>query len=540
MTGAVLKNLLQTAVAYPTKSRRRYQPFSVYKKSTNELLLKSSSDLDFLLALLQHLADVGVDLSPLILPNRWQLRLIASDVQRVHAGNNDNFDSLDPTLFYSKLYNCLTSMATANYSIYEQQRKTNRTIGNRKRKERSRNDNGRYHRTLEDLLLRTLLDSTSVAPTPLATINDSTNATISQSPTLQPSVSLAPTMLKTVAPLNKDDASQAAQDASEAAQDAQSAAEDAQHSGNEQAAQAAAAAAEAAKKAANATHTQAAGMYQTALLNGDGSLMVQTIAQCFQNPRYGLAVTNTTAQAYVFFDGSYYYRVNLTTPYLQIVSVNTAMPSATHPSLIADADYSDYILALMVLMFSMVGFLLLLQQVMGRNYQVIRPLYKFQRFLFDPMHHANATTRDGMLLDDNDDSIRGGQQSQAANLMKNVIPLSMGGLQSSLPRVSKRKKKNDDASDSANDEWGLGAGDDGLDMEMVECPVRLHADSLSETDVSVNALSRSSSTSNLANGDISRRMFRDPDLVDLPTLASSSKVAMPVGFGNGSQTLEED
>jgi hypothetical protein len=46
LTGAVLNDLLLTAVEY-AEQHRRYQPFAVYQQQTQKLLLRSSSDTDF-------------------------------------------------------------------------------------------------------------------------------------------------------------------------------------------------------------------------------------------------------------------------------------------------------------------------------------------------------------------------------------------------------------------------------------------------------------------------------------------------------------
>jgi hypothetical protein len=341
--------------------------------------------------------------------------------------------------------------------------------------------------------------------------------------------------------LDKDDANQAAQDASEAAHEAQTAAQDAQNSGNQQAANAAQAAAEAAQKAANATHNQAASMSQTALLSGDGALMVQTMAQCFQNPRYGLAVGNTTtALAYVYWDGNYFYQVNLTTPYIQLMPVTSPMPAAlqTRRSQVNDADYVDYVLALMVLMLTLVGFLLLLQQVMGRNYHVIRPLYKFQRFLFDPMHYQQMRTHEGIPLDD--ESSRGGGGGRAHRFAQDVIPLSMGGRMFADSPSPRRRRYENKTNKDESDRWANSDHVDEVEMMQVVAPSR----SMSESDLEL--LVGGGPELSLSNGSpnkivLPERLLRDPDLVDLPGLSSSSKVAMPVGFSsNGSQSIHSD
>jgi hypothetical protein len=184
MTGAVLKNLLQAALAYPLqRSRKRYQPFAVYRKSSNPqppqqpsnrsssgaspdesgsssssstasspqqqqqqppasevMVLRSSNDLDFVNALWLHLSEVGVELKPVILPIRWRVHLVASGIQKVAttaaaagALNGDPASSSTPegagaggavpmhtvADFYQRLYLCVEAMATANYSAFD-------------------------------------------------------------------------------------------------------------------------------------------------------------------------------------------------------------------------------------------------------------------------------------------------------------------------------------------------------------------------------------------------------------------------------------
>jgi hypothetical protein len=118
LTGAVLNDLLLTAVEY-AEQHRRYQPFEVYQKE--RLLLRSSSDTDFINSLWKHLANVGVELAPVIQPVQWQVRLQAESVDKVQAAPQaeNSVPRSQIADFYSQLYECLNAVATSNYSVYD-------------------------------------------------------------------------------------------------------------------------------------------------------------------------------------------------------------------------------------------------------------------------------------------------------------------------------------------------------------------------------------------------------------------------------------
>jgi hypothetical protein len=88
-----------------------------------------------------------------------------------------------------------------------------------------------------------------------------------------------------------------------------------------------------------------------------------------------------TTTAYLFWDGTYYYRVNLT-------ARDSTAASAVPPVLgIGRKHVVDWAIALLLAITAAVGCLLFLQQVMGRNLKVIRPLYRYQRWFFEPMRY---------------------------------------------------------------------------------------------------------------------------------------------------------
>jgi hypothetical protein len=126
----------------------------------------------------------------------------------------------------------------------------------------------------------------------------------------------------------------------------------------------------------------------------------------------------TTTTVYLYWDGSFYYRVNLTAPYIKVVPVTATMPHPPHADVYSGGgNFVDWTLALMILGLFAIFILLLLQQILGRNLRIIRPLYKFQRWFFDPLEH----TLDDMV----DDEMRG--HGTDYTFGEDVIPLSMGG-----------------------------------------------------------------------------------------------------------------
>jgi hypothetical protein len=87
-------------------------------------------------------------------------------------------------------------------------------------------------------------------------------------------------------------------------------------------------------------------------------------------------------------------------------------------------DFVDWAIALLLLACAAIGFLLLLQQVMGRNLKVIRPLYRYQRWFFAPTQFA---WKDIVGATDDNESISTRGVGQQYTFGEDVIPLSMGG-----------------------------------------------------------------------------------------------------------------
>jgi len=602
LSGAVLKNLLQAAVNYPTHSKRRYQPFTVvrrryddgddenendndkeegggdaeheggdnYKDDGNLVVLKSSNDVDFVEVMLEHLADVGVSLVPIILPTVWQVQLLATSIAKVPA---TDVRRADVARFYAKLYQCLESTITANYSAYGDTGEIPQLLssyhpyqgmvhpqpgddlrtggGGRRRKLQLRNRKRR--RRLDDY----------------ANANDTAPETGGAGDS------------------SVIDSTEAASEAQQAASEAQSAAQAAEDSGNEQAAEAAQAAATAAQKAAESTNEQAALARQQALLSGDGNAAAQAVSICLSSEAYGIRnrydspeqpqlwneanYANTTT-VYLYWDGTFYYQVELTAPYLQVVPMDFTMPKPYVPlAEISDydgftaSDLVDWTIAFAVLALSLIGFLLLLQQVLGRNLRVIRHLYKFQRWFFNPMHYDA-----GDILDDSERTARSRGGGREYTFAEDTIPLSMGGRIVNLAARHPGQNKGDAGSDileAGDDELDNALGNPLGDMEMVPRdaaassppPFRKQAGS-HEMYGGAGGSSQGSWVDDLdddgffgaggkATGAAPQpvparmalaareatpppRFLRDPDYVDMPNLSSTSKIAVPVSSGS--------
>lgn len=518
MTGAVLQDLLQTAVTYPTiGSRRRYQPFSVYRRSGDtstttindnphdRLVVHSSNDVDFLEHLWKHLAYVGVELEPVLLPQMWHVRLYADSIARVdveqHSSSVATYSIPD---FYAKLYQCVNAIVTADYSFYD---------ANNKKEDQEEGDRDRY-----------LQEPGKDDDDAFETSEDAFNGT--SAPT-----GLQPTAAPSVLP-QQPDAEKVAQDAAKAAQDAQNAAEQAQQSGNTEAAEAAKAAASAAQKAADSTASQAAAMAQKALLSGDGASMTHTLSSlCLSSPTYGIASPDSNVTTvYLYRDGLYYFEVNLTAPYLELVSRASPMPLPPQLGAESSGDFVDWSLAFGMLLFSLFGLVLLAQQILGRSLRIIRPLYKFQRFLFDPLNHHR--------FNEDDDNIHG--RGHEYTFAEDVIPLSMGGRMAPMGDLDLSEHDDIPRTPSKHEDDFLGVNDNsaksphGAEVELVSA-ARLRRRSSSSipprrSPTSDDWFETDEMDFRRASGEeeLPASLFRDPDHVQHPDLTSRSKIALPV------------
>ena len=377
-------------------------------------------------------------------------------------------------------------------------------------------------------------------------------------------------------------------EAAQAAATAQEAAHAADSATSEQDAKTAAqAAATAAQKAADVTASQAATIAAAALTSGDGRIVTQTAALCFQDPVYGLGVsppleeedydphstTNATTTttttpnivtAYLYWDGAFYYRVNLTAPYISIITEQQFMPQPPVAG-ISREDFVDWTIFLLIAVGTLLGFLLLLQQISGRRF--VPKLFKYQRWFFQPRHFS--------LDDDDRDEMSQRGVGKVFSFGQDAIPLSMGGRRMGTvfsdrddARLMEKaenwlrgssgvvgggyrniinKESSSLVNDGGMDELELSEHDFGGDLELVEP---------SPTPSSHNngTYSRRHSFHSSDDADVSEsdtlegtqmdgtptRLYRDPNLVDMPDLKSKSKVAVPVSISLHHQSSLND
>jgi hypothetical protein len=343
--------------------------------------------------------------------------------------------------------------------------------------------------------------------------------------------------------------------AQKAASNAQKAADEAkiaaQTEGNTKAADAAQAAADAALAAADATSNAASQAAMDSLLSGDGTMMSSIIATCFSNSVYEISSpdTNSTSpiEIYLFRDPSTYYKLELTSPYMEVAKLHRPLPNAA--ALLSDygagGDALDWTLAILIFL-SMFLMVLLICQQMGNHY--VGSIFKCQRWFFNPSKR-----------DDEGESISGIQSGQHFYFGKSGIPVSMGGKQSSYSPMKNGKTiqnviVNDDGDRAEQDLTPMSSNvpqgshhsptfrrSPSRELEMVNFEPNAHNHNGRPSPRVHTYPYKDNSDSSVGSRDDDEtplefpdRLLRNPDLVELPSLKSKSKVAMPVGSSTNS------
>ena len=154
-------------------------------------------------------------------------------------------------------------------------------------------------------------------------------------------------------------------------------------------------------------------------------------------------------------------------------------------------------------------------------------MYKYQRWFFDPLQHN--------FEDEENDEVA---QAESRPLGVDGIPYYLGGgeerpaplyVGGNFRGASSHSKDGLFKHSNSGGSNGLGPGDDAVsapgDVEMVthnKSVGSLHGDALSDLG-DEEFMDEGASV-------VSHRLFRDPEMVDLPDLTSSSKVAIPVSL----------
>jgi hypothetical protein len=359
---------------------------------------------------------------------------------------------------------------------------------------------------------------------------------LSIGPTESPTSFASETYIPTAGIQDVEKAQNAADDAQKAADEAKIAAKT---EGGNKAAYAAQAAADAAAAAADATSSAASQAAMDSLLSGDGAMMSSIVSTCFSNPRYEITSpdANRTAptEIYLFRDPSTYFKLELTSPFLEVTKLNKPLPNAATISSVygTGGDALDWSLAISIFLSLLLGILLICQQ-MGKRY--VACIFKCQRSFFNPRNHDNE-----------EDAVSGVQSGSHFFFGKSGIPVSMGGQQSSYsPLTNGKTLQNVIVAESFMEDDPDGADllspnlqpkhhrrlSSSRELEMVN----FGSDALSPAplrsptykDKNSDSSSDSSEDGEIAI-EIPDRLLRDPDLVELHCLKSKSKVAIPVG-----------
>ena len=624
ITGAVLNQILFEALGY-TGMRRRYQPFAVYSVENGKEIRASSSS-DFTHFIWQHLANLGVEVEPVLAPPIYEARLWVQGFSKVipepaaaHAA----------AVFYQKLYGCLEAISTGDYSAYMptaaptmsleptaatteslwptneaefgilaaespsgeetgdapgSKNKTAKNIPNPSEGgEASDPDSeggadgipdkkatkSKIPTEIEDKATNTaapeegdendasdgqvLDDDDAVFSNDPEGDSDGNNRSLRQISNLEEGEidgnktdkpSSAPSALNSTAnPTVEEHDESGAHDvekAKQAAQEAQAAATEAKEAatteGETKAADAAQVAANAAQTAADVTTSAASKTAMGGIRSGDGAIMSSIINTCFTNPQYDILQVDENGtllvNAYLYGDGSVYYKLNLTSPYLEIAKVEYQPPQPiSSGDYITGGDMVDWSLAFVVLGMVLLGFLVILQQI---GFYYYEPLFRRQKWLFNPSqteddHRQEAVEREGA----------------AFTFGSDAIPLSMGGVRS--PNYSRRLFTTRSTVEETSDLSVPDITNNRTATRPKRSPVRIQDRGESFGDVELKHMSSSQESSRPARVDslsesfddeptldtTPSRLYRDPDLVAMPHLKSSSKVAVPVGFANG-------
>lgn len=573
VTGAVVADVLQEAAQYPSKrGSRRYQPWQVMLVNENPaheteetavVKLRSSSDVDFVTQLLHHLAVLGVDLLPVLRPTVYALELLTSQVSRRTVTPTTKGEM---ATFYQNLYACVNQLAAGKPASRTAATTTNYPLLATTMAPTASTSMAPVPSTIT-LAPSYGLDVADAKPTDVPTLpprrrileeadDNKTDTTIT---TMAPSIAAvpptpSPTLVKTEQPTELVPPTRADPPPSSSAADAQKAAEEAHKAAQnatdiESATQAAQQAVDAAQQAVDATVFQEALLRQEALLSGNGEEMALTLSLCFSDPIYGIrsSATGSTAnatKAFLYWDASYYFDLELVHPYIRVVTTTWTPPQIQKPTVSAfspDSSLVDFSLAMVILGFSILGILLLIQRVSPSSSWRSAWLYKYQRWFFDPMHHNYDEEENEEVRRRSESRPLGGIQQPAEG-----IPYSMGGGGGGIAQrpsplyvgghFRKTRGASKDvlfrhSSSGASDTGGLG-GDNGSvsgaggDVEMIaqqKSVGSLNANDDAFSDVGDDDFMDETSV-------VSHRLFRDPELVEMPDLTSSSKVAVPVSL----------
>mmetsp|Transcript_18908 Transcript_18908/g.23228 ORF Transcript_18908/g.23228 Transcript_18908/m.23228 type:complete len:692 (-) Transcript_18908:128-2203(-) len=450
ITGAVLSNILNDyIIEYPIR-HPRYQPFTVVEKGTSRTILRSSNSEDFVWNVFQNLADMFVNIQPLLAPRRIGLQIYVEDFNR-------DVEKLDSSLlvdneeytmnvanaaakFYNSLYACVGAIKYGDYSQFEKtnapsfvpsasptsstptisptaaatddttssptDKVTSLSTGNTKGNSKSHGSNSVHtkHNSKNHGSNNTTKNEEDdgyegddgyevyddyEGDDDKEVDDDEEDKEDVDNEELTRKLGTWERSLNETVFINDEIETDFAENAEQAAEEAMAAAEvakeAAESSKDNKTAAAAEQAAEAAAKAAQFTSDAAAVAAMEEIFSGDGSSMTSVISTCFSDPKYRIrsdekiilrksedgetmtAQNVPTTHAYLYVDGSHYYRLNLTSPYMTAQEMVNPLPK---PSIVPEGkgDFVDITLAIAIIVCFWFGILVMLHHVRVINW----------------------------------------------------------------------------------------------------------------------------------------------------------------------------
>jgi len=461
-TGAVLSKILSLAVEYPS-IYPRYQPFEV--SNMGKLVIRSSNSDDFVWHMFDYLARMNVDIQPVLVPQRMKLRLYVDDVQKatgIEAG-------MEAAEFLEGLYGCTNQIQRGTFGV-EGEKRERKEIEEREREEteeRQRKETefkededeeneGRQEKELVGNKALFILNSTQ--PNEDSNSNNNTtggfldtnlitddayhdenseNDTSSSPTTPSPSTPLPSTHPTIYTPPPSTHPT--------------------------------------IYTSSFPTPIPIDNIATSALLSGDGSQMISTLTPC---------LTNRT-HAYLFVDGSMYFKLNMTPPYWEALIISQELPRPV-PSSSGNGGFIDWMLALGIISGLLFGIAVLLNRIgVVKNEKV--EFWKKKGFPLKDLQVGRGMPHP---------------------FGEDAIPFSMGG---------KRHDSNHQTTCPPNQRKPSNT------IELIETPMAPEVFNKS-TSFDQTASDRPALQSPYPLASASR----DPDLVEMPNLMFSSKVAVPV------------
>jgi len=324
-----------------------------------------------------------------------------------------------------------------------------------------------------------------------------------------------------------DDPLQGADDAMIAAEEAEKAAEKAkvaaESTDDNIAAAAAEHAAEAAKKAVQATSNAAAAAAKENLLSGDGDMVTSVVSTCFTDPKYNIQKDD----AFLYIDGTNYWRLNLTAPYLSSTVVTHSLPEP-HMLGEGEGDIVDFALAFAIIIGFFLGIVVMLHLVGVLSWN--RRLRC--RWFFQPNHNNDDRILQYTLTSrfekkiDNESGMKQYSDNPDENTEKKFDPESFDAITDGWSSEGEKKKGHQNVQLSKLNE-----------IEMTKrpgprTPRKIKSDKIDGYPPKHNSASDIRSTFGV--DEVSDQMGmntsidRDPDMVDFPDLKSKSRIAVPL------------